>query len=144
VQGVVRCPGLVFATQVGRTIYDLRGAECEDVNHRGELGQSANSRQLSQQRLHRQSLRGTHPRTPAPRDERRRGQRLSATATAYPVARCGDRMTSLPNSRCHHKMRARWLATSRRLRRRYHSSRWRQDRRRSRYGRTGERRSRCR
>ena len=39
-QGVVRCPGLVFVTQeaatikrqqAGRTIYDLRGEEHEDV-----------------------------------------------------------------------------------------------------------------
>jgi hypothetical protein len=89
VQGVVCCPGLIFVTREGRTIYDLRGAEHEDVNHRGESGQSANPRPLAQQRLHRQSLRGPHPRSPAPRDERRRGQRLSATATAYPVARCG-------------------------------------------------------
>ena len=42
-QGVVRCPGLVFVTQGGRTIYDLRGEEHEDVNHRGESGQSENS-----------------------------------------------------------------------------------------------------
>jgi len=46
VQGVVRCPGLVFFTQQGRTIY-LRGEEHEDVNHCGESGQSANTRQLS-------------------------------------------------------------------------------------------------
>jgi hypothetical protein len=37
-QGVVRCPGSVFVTQAGRTIYDLRGEEHEDVNHRGEPG----------------------------------------------------------------------------------------------------------
>jgi DNA topoisomerase-1 len=32
VQGAVRCPGLVFVTQAGRTIYDLRGEEHEDIN----------------------------------------------------------------------------------------------------------------
>jgi len=70
--------------QVGRTIYDPREEEHEDVNHRacprrrGESGQSADPRQLSQQRLHRESLCGPHPRSPAPRDGRGRGQRLSA------------------------------------------------------------------
>jgi hypothetical protein len=111
VQGVVCCPGLVFVTQAARTIYDLRGAKHEDVNHRGEPSQGADSRQLAQQGLHRQSLRGTHPRSPSPRDGCRRGQRLSANATAYPVARCGDKMTAPANSRCHHRMRVGWLAT---------------------------------
>jgi hypothetical protein len=117
---VVRCPGLVFVTQEAatakrrkaeRVIYDLRGDEHEDVNHHGEPGQSENPRQLAQQRLHRQSLRGPHPRSPSPRDGRRRGQRLSATATAYSVTKCGDTLLDRGDPECHRKMMARWLAT---------------------------------